>query len=193
MAAKTQGKHTSMQILDVAQKLVQTRGFNAFSYADIAKVLGVTTASLHYHFASKADLGVKLIERYESAFGVALARIDRDASDAPARLSRYFGLYAQVLADERMCLCGMLAAEFVTLPKPMQAALDSFFGLNERWLVGLLEQGRAKGELRFNGAARESAQFIIASLEGAMMMARSHGGLPRFDAATRHLLAEFVY
>ena len=101
MAAKTQGKHTSMQILDVAQKLVQTRGFNAFSYADIAKVLGVTTASLHYHFASKADLGVKLIELYESAFGAALARIDRDASDAPARVSRYFGLYAQVLADER--------------------------------------------------------------------------------------------
>ena len=74
MAAKTQGKHTSMQILDVAQKLVQTRGFNAFSYADIAKVLGVTTASLHYHFASKADLGVKLIELYESAFGAALDR-----------------------------------------------------------------------------------------------------------------------
>ncbi len=55
---------TATRILDVAERLVQTRGFNGFSYADIAAELHITKASLHYHFASKAELGEALILRY---------------------------------------------------------------------------------------------------------------------------------
>ena len=191
MDQKSDTIHTSQQILDIAQRLVQTRGFNAFSYADIAIALSVSKASLHYHFASKADLGVRLIERYEDGFERALGEIDLAGDGAAAKIRRYVNIYAQVLADERMCLCGMLAAEFVTLPQTMQAALDGFFKLNERWLVGVLEEGRANGSLQFKGSAAEAAQFIIGSLEGSMMMARSHGGMARFDAARRHLLSDF--
>lgn len=191
MDQKTEAQHTSQQILDIAQRLVQTRGFNAFSYADIASSLSVSKASLHYHFPSKADLGVRLIERYRDSFGKALEAIDLESGGPVAKLQRYADLYAGVLADGRMCLCGMMAAEFATLPKAMQAALESFFQLNERWLVGVLNEGRACGVLRFEGSTAEAAQFIIGSLEGSMMMARSHGGTARFDAASKRLLAEF--
>ena len=195
MDQKTDATHTSQQILDIAQRLVQTRGFNAFSYADIAGALKITTASLHYHFASKATLGVNLIERYGKGFSDLLAKIDADsaasASGAARKLQRYASLYAAVLADDRSCLCGMLAAEFETLPKAMQTALEDFFAMNERWLLAVLEAGRASGDLQFDGPACEAAQYIIGSLEGAMMMARSGGGMARFDAATRRLLAGF--
>ena len=191
MDQKSDTIHTSQQILDIAQRLVQTRGFNAFSYADIASTLSVSKASLHYHFASKAKLGVRLIERYEDEFGRLLGGIDLGGGSAALKLQRYVKIYAHVLADQRMCLCGMLAAEFETLPKAMQTALDGFFALNERWLVTVLEEGRSGGTLHFKGPAPEAAQFIIASLEGSMMMARSHGGMARFDAATRRLLADF--
>ncbi len=67
---------TSQRILDTAERLVQTRGFNGFSYADIATTLGVTKASLHYHFPAKAELGQRLIERYEKNFLAALGAID---------------------------------------------------------------------------------------------------------------------
>ena len=191
MDQKTDPVHTSQQILDIAQRLVQTRGYNAFSYADIASKLGVSKASLHYHFASKAELGIKLIERYEMGMARALEEIDANSVGAAAKLRRYVDIYAKVLADERMCLCGMLAAEFETLPKAMQTALDSFFALNERWLSAILENGRAEGALQFKGTASEAAEYIIGSLEGSMMMARSHGGTARFDAASRRLLDEF--
>ena len=177
--------------MDIAQRLVQTRGFNAFSYADIAASLSVSKASLHFHFPSKVDLGVSLIERYGDTFKTALEAIDLEPGGTAAKLRRYVGLYAAVLADGRMCLCGMLAAEFATLPKSMQAALESFFQLNERWLTGVLNKGRASGVLRFEGPAAEASQFIIDSLEGSMMMARSNGGMARFDTAARRLLAEF--
>jgi TetR/AcrR family transcriptional repressor of nem operon len=191
MDQKTDTIHTSQQILDIAQRLVQTRGFNAFSYADIASELKVSKASLHYHFASKAELGVKLIERYEDGMERALNEIEAHGGGAAAKLRRYVDIYANVLADGRMCLCGMLAAEFETLPKPMQTALDSFFALNERWFAAILEDGRAGGTLQFKGTASEAAEYIIGSLEGSMMMARSHGGMTRFAAASKRLLAEF--
>src|ERR671929_772591 len=98
---------TADRILDTAERLVQSRGFNGFSYADIAAELGVTKASLHYHFATKAELGEALMERYAARFGAALAEIEARPDDAAAKLAAYAELYASVLSDQRMCLCGM--------------------------------------------------------------------------------------
>ncbi len=191
MDQKTATTNTSQQILDIAQRLVQTRGFNAFSYADIASAMGISKASLHYHFVSKSELGVKLIERYKTEFAATLDEIDAESANAAEKLKRYVNIYTEVLADDRMCLCGMLTAEFVTLSKSMQLALDAYFDLNERWLARVLESGLADRSLRFEGSANDASQYIVGSLEGSMMMARPHGGLARFHAATRHLLADF--
>jgi len=85
-----------------------------------------------------------------------------------------------------MCLCGMLAAEHSTLPAPMRRALQVFFDANERWLAGVLETGRRKGELKLAGAAREEARLLVAGLEGALLVARSYDDPRRFqDAAAR--------
>ena len=88
-----------------------------------------------------------------------------------------------------MCLCGMLAAEYQTLPEPMRAAVLGFFDANETWLEEVLEHGRAAGTLQFDGAARDTARMIIGSLEGAMLVARPYGDTARFEAASRNILA----
>jgi TetR/AcrR family transcriptional repressor of nem operon len=180
---------TSQRILDVAERLVQTRGFNGFSYADIAEALEVTKASLHYHFPSKAELGRRLMERYEAAFAEALKGIDADGGSARAKLERYARIYAGVLRDDRMCLCGMLASDYATLPKAMKEAVKHFFDENECWLAAVLEAGRSAGELEFKGPAQDAARVIVGSLEGAMMLARSYGEPARFDTAAERLLA----
>lgn len=181
---------TGRRALDIAERLVQTRGFNGFSYADIAEALGVTKASLHYHFPSKADLGERLIERYEAGFLDTLAGIDKAQQGAAQKLRRYAKIYADVLRANRMCLCGMLASDYATLPKPMRERVRHFFDENERWLARVLEEGRKTGQLAFKGAPIELARMIVASLEGAMMLARSYGEPPRFDAAAERVIAE---
>lgn len=181
---------TAERILDIASRLVQSRGFNGFSYADVAAELHVTKASLHYHFATKAELGRRLIERYEAEFLEALAGIDHKSRSALDRLQRYVRLYASVLAESRMCLCGMLAAESGTLPEPMRAGLQHYFDANEHWLARVLDEGREAGELRFEGRPLAVAAMLVGALEGAMMLARSYGDSGRFDSAAQRLLAD---
>lgn len=181
---------TATQVLDIASRLVQTRGFNGFSYADIAAELQITKASLHYHFPTKADLGRRLIERYETNFVAALEAIDREAGDAHDKLHRYARIYAAVLGDRQMCLCGMLAAEHGTLPEAMRTELKHYFDANERWLARVLEAGRKSGELHFDGKPLAVASLLLGALEGAMMLARSYGDTRRFDAAAERLLAD---
>ena len=181
---------TSQRILDIAERLVQTRGYNGFSYADIAQALHVTKASLHYHFPAKADLGQRLIERYERNFLAALEGIDAAARDARDKLRRYAAIYGEVLRDNRMCLCGMLAAEYGTLPKPMREEMRHYFDANEAWLVKVLEEGRKAKLLKFAGSAAEAAQALLGSLEGGMMIARSYADPARFKAMSDKLLKD---
>ena len=156
---------TADRILDIAERLVQIRGFNNFSYADIANELGITKASLHYHYPGKAELGQALVARYAQRFVEALSRIDHDLPDARAKLEAYAGLYADVLRGKRMCMCGVLAAEYQTLPRPMRRAVITFFDENQRWLVALLAEGRKDHTLSFTGSVEDIAQNILSTLE----------------------------
>jgi TetR/AcrR family transcriptional regulator, transcriptional repressor for nem operon len=180
---------TAAQILDAAERLVQERGFNGFSYADVARELGVTKAALHYHFASKAELGDALIDRYAARFFEALAKVDVEKTDAGDKLRAYAQLYTDVFRDDRMCLCGMLAADYTTLPDPMRERVVRFFDDNELWLARVLEAGRKAGTIRFTGPARSVARTLIGGLEGAMLVARPYRDLKRFRDAAELLIA----
>lgn len=188
MGAKRDIK-TADRILDAAEKLVQVRGFNAFSYADVSKAVGIQKASLHHHFATKTDLGLALLERYRRAFLGALANIESDANQAVPRLERYVDLYRAVLRKRRMCMCGMLAADIATLPQPMRASVGIFFAENEGWLARVLTQGTTRGELQFAGTPASMAGVIVSSLEGAMLVARGRGAPSHFDDVAALLIA----
>ena len=190
MGAKAAVVDTAERMLDVAERLVQVRGFNGVSYADVAAELGITRAALHYHFASKAALGEALIHRYTTRFQAALAEIDQESSDALAKISAYAAIYLDVLQQQRMCLCGMLAAEYQTLPPPMRDAVVGFFDINETWLERVLDEGRAAGTLHPRGSTSNTARLVISTLEGAMLVARLRDDPSRLEAAKEQLLAE---
>ncbi|HEV3267988.1 MAG TPA: TetR/AcrR family transcriptional regulator [Acidimicrobiales bacterium] len=177
------------QILDAAEDLVESRGYNGFSYADVANDLGITRAALHYHFANKSDLGVALIGRYTERFTNALKAAETRTGDAPSRLQAYADLYLDVLRHERMCLCGMLAAEHETLPLSMQESVVRFFVENQTWLSRVLLQGVGDGTIEFSGSADDAARMVISCLEGAMLLARLLGDVETFQSSATHVLA----
>jgi TetR/AcrR family transcriptional regulator, transcriptional repressor for nem operon len=182
---------TSTQILDVAERLLQTRGYNAFSYADIAEELSVSKAALHYHFRSKEALGDVLVERYTHRFFDAIDAIPAD-SPAPEKLARYVDLYRGVLHADRLCMCGILAAEYQTLPLAMRDAVLTFFDRNEAWLEGVLRDGIEAGVIRASEPVRDSARVLISGLEGAMMLARARHDYERFDCLAERMLRDLT-
>ncbi len=183
---------THTRLLDIAERLAQTRGFNGFSYADIATELGIAKASLHHHFATKADLGSALMQRYNDNFRSAITRIDASRRDAHGKLVLYVRLYERVLENDRLCLCGMLAAEYPTLPKQIRTEVRRFFDWNEEWLANLVEAGWQDGSLRRTQPARDVARMILSALEGAMLLARSCEEPARFVSAMRPVLVQLA-
>jgi len=181
---------TAGRILDIAERLVQTRGYNGFSYADISSELRIRNASIHYHFPSKTDLGRRLVARYRENFMAALAGLEAQTPDARRRLRAYVGLCSQVLRDrDRMCLCGMMAADLATLPKSVRAEIRRFFDENEAWLVRILREGQKAGALRLAGTPEVEARLVTTGLEGGMLVARSYGEVRRFEEIAARLLA----
>ncbi len=174
---------TAERVLDTAQRLIQTRGFNGFSYRDIAGEIGIKSASVHYYFPSKADLGVALVSRYRKNFAAELDGILDRHAEASKRLKAFVELFRQTLKSERLCLCGMLGAERDGLPEPVNDQVRAFFQLCEGWLCEVLKNGRKAGELAFRGNPRNVADQFLSLLEGAMVLARSLNDPERFDKA----------
>jgi TetR/AcrR family transcriptional regulator, transcriptional repressor for nem operon len=152
---------------------------------------GAETKARH-HFPGKAELGEALIGRYAARFADALEQIDAGGGTAPAKLAAYAGIYADVLRDRRMCLCGMLAADYDTLPQPMRDSVLRFFDDNEAWLKDVVDQGQKEGSLHLDGSAREAARALVGGLEGALLISRPYDDPSRFEAAAARLLTSLA-
>lgn len=183
---------TKEHILASAQRLVQQRGFNGFSYADVADEVGIRKASLHHHFASKVDLGVALVEAYAAEFDKALAGIEHSGSPAADKLRAYVAIYRATLSSDRLCMCGMLATEALTLDAAMLPRLRGFFVRNTEWLAQLLAEGRTEGVFVFEGAAADHARAALSTLQGASLVCRSSGDMDAFDRTTAILINGFM-
>lgn len=181
---------TAERIMDAARRMVQTRGYNAFSYADISAQVGIRKASIHYYFPSKKDLGKELVARYRVAFRDKLDRIDNETDDSRRKLKHYAQLYLDALRDDnRMCLCGMLASDIATLPQEVRREVVSFFADNEAWLTKTFDEGRKARALSFSGSAKNEAQLFLTGLQGAMLLARTYGNETRFRTVAHGLLS----
>jgi TetR/AcrR family transcriptional repressor of nem operon len=187
---------TAERILDNAQRLIQTRGYNAFSYADISTEVGIRKASIHYYFPHKSDLGREIVSRYREFVRRKVSWIDQDENAVGAKLQRFAEIFRDMLRVRfpedggRICVCAALTTDLMGLPEAVRSEVNGFYFENEVWLAGLLEAGRASGDLQFVGPASVQAQAFLAGLQGAMLLARAHGNAEQYCAVAHRLLAQ---
>lgn len=176
---KTSGKVTkASDILDAAERFARTLGYNGFSFRDVASEVGIKSASVHYHFPTKADLGAAVAVRYADRFFQALGNPEDPDISPDALLARYRGLYRHALVtDQQMCLCGMLGAEVASLPPEVASEVMKFFERNLDWLARVVVR---LGDNTARDAERH-AMKVLAALEGALMLARTLGRNDIFD------------
>ena len=173
MNIRTELSPSAQRIAEVAQNLVQEVGYNGFSFEHIAKEVGMRKASVHHHFASKADLGVAVVKSYTHEFEDALQNILTSAKSAPQRLTAYADLFEATFANQHhLCVCGMLSAESNSLDPAVKQEVNHFFQLNMTWLTFVVQEGMDSGSLKKVNDAPAVAQTCLSMLEGSMLVGR---------------------
>ncbi|MEL6724184.1 MAG: TetR/AcrR family transcriptional regulator [Pseudomonadota bacterium] len=184
---------TRIALLDSAEHAARQRGFDAFSYADLAKAVGIRKASIHYHFPMKADLAFSLIERYAARFAETLTKIETEHTSAAARLRAYAGVYREALAGgEQVCLCVALSAGRDSLSEPVLAELNQFHVASVAWLEQVFEAGRKDGSVIGIADPAAEAAATLALMEGAQLVARAAKDITLFDQAVAAFLSRLA-
>lgn len=166
---------TSERILDVTQELIQSRGYSAISFNDIAEKVGIKKPSIMHHYPSKAVLGVAVVDRYRKTFSAMLDDILLERK-LPAKkiLDIYFSPYLNLGENkEKVCLCGALAGEYMALPEVLRDEITLFFKDSKRWLVTILELGKETAEFSFEGEPELVASLVLDTLQGSLMISRA--------------------
>lgn len=182
---------TRSLILQEAEFLIRTRGYSAFSYADLSERVAITKASVHYYFPTKEDLIVVLVREYVERFVATLARIKQQHAGPGDRLRAYAHLFLDGFEKGMLPLCGALSAERSALPESMRPQVQDFFQIHLDWLNGVLEEGLAAGALRPSVAPDRVALLLLSTLEGGTFvgwaLAQKAPVLAAFEAALHNL------
>jgi TetR/AcrR family transcriptional repressor of nem operon len=187
-------QNTAGQIVDTARHLIMTRGYNGFSYADVAEAVGIRKASIHHHFAAKSDLARAVIDQSRAIIHAQVAQLAEVEPDAAAQLQAYAGYWERCILDNSapFCVAAMLAAELPSLPDELADAVRAHFAELTGWLARILALGVRQGSVSIQGSPAAEADAFMSAIYGAMLSARAFGDPGRFVAITETLLSRVV-
>lgn len=170
---------TKQTILQAARRVVQARGYNALSFRELAKEVGIKSASIHYHFPTKGDLGAALARRYTEDTTVYLDQLLAESHDPTAMMKAYTAAFRAALEnDNRMCLCGIMAAEHHDLPVEVRVEVDGFTEANVRWLAKVLALKQPDAQ---PDALERQALSVFAAIQGAQLVSRGRNDIAVYD------------
>jgi TetR/AcrR family transcriptional repressor of nem operon len=183
------------KILTAAEELIQTQGYNAFSYKDICAIVGIKTSSIHYYFPTKADLGKAVVKKQLEALSHSLEQLIQNTFfSCQQKLEKFIDdIIAANYSDKlKMCLGGMLASDVLTLPEMVQHEVKQFFASLEKWLKELLLQAiRSKEFVLKKISIHREALFILSLIEGALLLARLFQDEGHLVVARQHIIDRY--
>lgn len=169
-------ENSKRTILNMAEDMLQYKGFNGFSYAHIASELGVKNAAIHYHFPTKEDLSIAVIKRYRERFQLWINNARVKDLTPEKKLDWFLSIYNDMRVEQgKVCLVGSMEVEFNTIPEGLQSEVEALHKELLAWLQEMLVGGRDAGVFHFHGEPANKAALILSSLQGALQMARALG------------------
>ncbi|MCB1041799.1 MAG: TetR/AcrR family transcriptional regulator [Acidobacteria bacterium] len=177
---------TREQILETARDLLQRLTYHAFSYSDISAEVGIRKASIHYHFPTKEDLGVAIVDVYLDEFFTWRANLEANRISPLAKLQAYFEMFG-CIATDKICPLGTLSASVAGLPERLQEKLRELIYTHRAWLRETLKLGQECGEIISDQPHVELSALVGSSLLGALQIARATGTREIYDAVVNQL------
>jgi len=172
---------TRQRILATAEELLLSRGFQGFSYHHIAERLDIRTAAVHYHFPTKADLGLALLQRYRERFRWWAWQLREQKVSPVGCLEHFITLERRLVEANRVCPLSVVCVELQGVSDEMSAAAQRLLDDALHWLEIVLESGREANLFHFDGSAAARALVVLVTLQGALQLARLNG-IETFDA-----------
>lgn len=179
---------TKAALLNAAETHMRSKGYSAFSYADLAMQIGIRKASIHHHFPTKECLGAELIKDYIARFNETLASIEAIHADPLQRLRAFSRLFVISANDGLLPLCGALAAEMAALPLSLQGLTRDFFESQLGWLQSTLNDAAQQHSWSLNKPLQVYAFMLLSTLEGASLINWTLGRSADPLAGFEHLL-----
>ena len=182
---------TRSAILDVAQDMVQRQSISGVSFQELANRIGIKKGSLYYHFESKDDLAVALLERATSEMKESFVR--GKAKSPLERLNYFLDIYLHhIIPTEKLCPGGAFAGEWDKLSSPVKAQVKRLIDTQVNGVSDILTQGIQSGV--FNDHAKtveELAQWVVACVQGALVTSRISQSSIIFDS-TLTIITEYL-
>ena len=178
-----------MRIVETARQLFFQQGYGATGIAQILQTSGANSGSLYYFFPTKEDLLVAVLEQYKGMLQThVIGPAHERAADPVDRVFAVLDGYRQLMRATDFalgCPIGNLALEVSNShPRVRQLVAENFAAWCDAVAASLREAGgRFPQEVDFPRLAR----YVLAVMEGAVMLARSHRDLELFDNAVHHL------
>ena len=188
--ARPTGRPIRDEILTLTEELIQRVGVGAFSYNQVADHIGIKAPTIHHYFKRKEDLVAEVASRYRERFSTEVAAITGDT--AADRLREFSDLFARTASGDLMCLCGAVAAEWATAGEAPRQVVQGFLDDQVSWLADQIRTGVSSGEFRKGLDPIASAETILATLEGAILLSRAerpHDPVATVSAVLWSLLA----
>lgn len=165
---------TKESIVLLGDRLIRKKGYNAFSYADIAKELGVKNAAVHYHFPNKTDLGLAIIDYHLES----LENFKKQTQELGSfqKINAFLGIYDHIKFDNKVCLVGAMATDWDTVEEVIQSKMKVFADEILKWLRLVLQEGLDQKIFTFSSSVETKALMIVTNMLAATQLARITGG-----------------
>jgi len=175
------------QLLEHASVLIRQRGYNGFSYRDLAELVGVKTSSIHYYFPAKDDLVLEVVKLYRDRSQARLSAIDASLP-LLEQARQYVGPLGNDIGRNQICLAGMLSAEVLALPDAIRTHLQAHFQMNETWIANLLRRSEAERGQPYPVPPQALAKVLYGAIQNGIITARMSRTNDRLEAAADMLL-----
>lgn len=166
---------TKEEILRIGKQFIQYYGYNAFSYADIARELKIKNAAVHYHFRGKEDLLMALIENYIQNYQLLAQQLEGSKLKAAGKINKFIERYTGLCDSDSICIIGSIASDYNTLPESVKARISELIEMVLGMVEQTLAEGKKRGELHFEESARTRALLIMTNLAAGVQLARISG------------------
>lgn len=165
---------TRERILDEAARIIQTRGFRGMSISELLEAADISKGSLYFHFRSKHELGLAVLERARQDFMDFLHKslIGETPKD------RLFNFFDRALTEHKKmrfvggCLWGNTALEMGDCDTEYALYVADVFDKWAEMLEKVIADGQKAGQFRDDISADKLARTTLAVIEGGIMQAR---------------------